>query len=159
MLVERASRPFRGPRREGGVMLIEALVGILIFSVGILALVAMQAQAFRLAAEAKYRSDASYLANSLIGRIWTDRANIASYAHRQTDTAGQLCQPTGTNSSYNYVTAVWLPRVAAALPGASTTMQQVKVDTTTNQVTVSVCWMSPQDNTPHRHVVTAYINV
>jgi type IV pilus assembly protein PilV len=154
--------PFRRrsmPREQRGVMLIEALIGILIFSIGILALIAMQAQAFRQAAEAKYRSDASYLANSIIGRMWTDRANLASYAHRQTDTAGQNCLPTGTNSTYNYVTAVWLPKVAAALPGATTATQQIKVNTLTNQVTVSVCWMSPQDNLPHRHIVTAYINV
>lgn len=155
------SRPARrsAPRAERGVMLIEALIGILIFSIGILALIAMQAQAFRQVAEAKYRADASYLANSIIGRIWTDRANIASYAHRQTDTAGQNCQPTGTNSSYNYMTAVWLPKVEATLPGAGATLQQVKVDTATNQVTVSICWVSPQDNLPHRHIVTAYINV
>jgi len=146
------------PAAQRGVMLIEALIGILIFSIGILALVAMQAQAIRQSAEAKFRSDASYLANSLIGRMWTDRANLASYAHRQTDTAGSLCAPTGTDSTYNYVTAVWLVKVAAALPGATAATQQVKVEAN-NKVTVSVCWMSPQDNTPHRHVVTAYINV
>lgn len=145
-------------RAEQGVMLIEALIGILIFSIGILAMVAMQAQAFRAAAEAKYRSDASYLANSIIGRMWTDRANLAAYAHRETDTAGQLCQPTGADSSHASVTE-WLARVQDALPGATAALQQIKYDSATNQVTVAVCWMSPQDNVPHRHVVTAFINV
>jgi len=158
-MLKRMHRRRGASRVQRGVMLIEALIGILIFSIGILALIAMQAQAFRQAAEAKYRSDASYLANSIIGRMWTDRANLASYAHRETDTAGQNCQPTGANSSYNYVTAVWLPKVEAALPGAGITMQQIKVNTATNQVTVSVCWMSPQDGLPHRHIVTAFINV
>ena len=124
----------RGPlRRQRGVMLLEALMGILIFSIGILALVAMQAQAFRASAEAKYRSDASYLANTIVGRMWTDRTNLAAYKHRETDTAGQLCSPSGTSSAKADVTA-WLANVSAALPGATAARQQIKVDTAINRV-------------------------
>jgi len=61
-------------------MLLEALIGILIFSVGILALIGMQATAMRATIDAKYRSEASFLANEVIGRMWVDRANLASYA-------------------------------------------------------------------------------
>jgi type IV pilus assembly protein PilV len=60
-------------RTSGGSVLLEALVGILIFSIGILALVAMQAESIRNTTEAKYRNDASYLANQIIGRMWADR--------------------------------------------------------------------------------------
>ena len=145
-------------RTQSGVMLIEAMVGILIFSIGVLALVGLQAVAIKASAEAKYRADASYLANAIVGRMWNEKpANLVNYRHRPTSTAGQLCQPTGTDSSDDNVTA-WLAKVAALLPGADATLQQIAVDTATNQVSVSVCWVSPQDSLPHRHMIIAYIN-
>jgi type IV pilus assembly protein PilV len=51
-------------------MLLEALIGILIFSLGILSLVALQATSIQLTSDAKYRTDASLLANRLIGQMW-----------------------------------------------------------------------------------------
>ena len=50
-------------RQQKGVMLIEALVGILIFSIGILAIMGMQAISIKSTIEAKYRTEASFLAN------------------------------------------------------------------------------------------------
>ena len=41
-------------RRQGGVMLLEVLIGILIFSIGILAMLGMQAIGMRNTVEAKY---------------------------------------------------------------------------------------------------------
>jgi len=52
--------------RERGVMLIEALIAILIFSIGILAVVGMQGVAIKNVTESKYRSEAAFLANELI---------------------------------------------------------------------------------------------
>jgi type IV pilus assembly protein PilV len=57
-------------RAQAGVMLLEALIGILIFSLGILSLVALQATSIQLTSDAKYRTDASLLANRLIGQMW-----------------------------------------------------------------------------------------
>lgn len=145
-------------RLQSGVMLIEAMVGILIFSIGVLALVGLQAVAIKASAEAKYRADASYLANAIVGRMWNEpAANLVNYRHYPDSTAGELCQPTGDASENANVTA-WLGRVAALLPGADATLQQIAVDTTTNQVSVAVCWVSPQDSLPHRHMIIAYIN-
>ncbi len=56
---------------QAGVVLLESLIAILIFSLGILALVGMQAFAVTASSEAKYRSDAALLANELIGRMWS----------------------------------------------------------------------------------------
>ncbi|SIR39795.1 type IV pilus assembly protein PilV [Pseudacidovorax sp. RU35E] len=64
-------RPFRSmPLRQRGVALIEVLVAILIFSIAILGLVALQAQAISLSLEADYRSRASLLADELAGKMW-----------------------------------------------------------------------------------------
>jgi len=51
------------PSKQQGVMLLEALVGILIFSIGILAMLGMQAVGMRNTIDSKYRSEAAYLAN------------------------------------------------------------------------------------------------
>ena len=69
----------RTPKSQNGVILIEALIGILIFSIGILALIGMQAAAMKNTTDAKYRSEAAFLANQIIGQMWVDRANLAQY--------------------------------------------------------------------------------
>lgn len=51
-------------------MLLEALIAILIFSVGILAIVALQAVSIKLAGDAKYRSDAALLAEEMLAQMW-----------------------------------------------------------------------------------------
>ena len=65
---------------QSGVMLLEALIGILIFSMGILAMIAMQAAAVTASADAQYRSEAAYLANQIISEMWVnvDRSTSAS---------------------------------------------------------------------------------
>ena len=65
---------------QSGVMLLEALIGILIFSLGILALVGMQATAVRATSDARDRTEASNLTSQLVGQMWLDRANLANYA-------------------------------------------------------------------------------
>lgn len=50
--------------------MLEALIAILIFSLGILAIVALQAISMKLAGDAKYRSDASLLAEELLAKMW-----------------------------------------------------------------------------------------
>ena len=73
-----ARRAMRGAQE--GVMLLEALVAILIFSVGVVAVMGMQAVSIEQVTQAKYRMDASYLANQIVGKMWTDQPNLATYA-------------------------------------------------------------------------------
>jgi type IV pilus assembly protein PilV len=71
------ARPFASTQR--GAFLIEALVGILIFTLGVLGLVALQARAISYTSDAQYRGEAAYLANAHVSKMWADgRANIAS---------------------------------------------------------------------------------
>src|ERR1700741_1583686 len=96
----------QGQRRgQAGVMLLEALIGILIFSIGILALMGMQATAMRATIDSKYRSEASFLANEIIGDMWVDRGNLNNYAT--------------ANCSSNATCNAWLTRVQALLPNAT----------------------------------------
>ena len=68
------------PAAQNGVVLIEALIAILIFSMGILALVGLQAAMIKNTSDNKYRADASFIAQERIGRMWADPNNLANYA-------------------------------------------------------------------------------
>lgn len=130
---------------QSGVALLEALVGILIFSIGILALMGLQAQSIRNTVEAKYRNEAAYLANQIIGQMWVDRANLAAY-----DTGG------GANANMT----AWRAQVANTLPrvvvaGANSPIIAVAG----NQVTVTVLWQLPgSDSVQRQFSVVAQIN-
>ncbi len=137
---------------QRGVALLEAMVAIFIFSIGILAVIGMQASSIRNSSEAKYRAQASFLANQIIGQIWADQANISTYASRAGNCAG-----TGTTST-NTDAIAWLNTVASTLPGATAARQGIQIDTSNNQVTVTVCWQTaPGATSYHNHVVTARI--
>jgi len=131
--------------RQGGVALLEALVGILIFSVGILALMGLQAQSIRSTIEAKYRNEAAYLANRIIGTMWVDRSNLAAY---------------DTDAGANLNMVAWRNQVAATLPsvvagGANSPTIQVAG----NQVSVTIFWRMPgADSVTRQLQVVAQVN-
>lgn len=138
-------------RNQSGMLLIEALVAIVIFSVGILALIGLQAKAISLNTDAQYRADAAILANQLIGRLAVAApASAASFAHRASGST--LCAPSGSDSTEPTVTD-WLREVNATLPGADTSKQQITIDTTNNVVVVTLCWKA-NGGTTHNNVVT-----
>lgn len=123
-------------------MLIEALVGLLIFSLGILALIGMQAVAMQYTIDAKYRSEAGFLANQIIGAMWTDRTNLANY-----DTSSGSGSP---------LRASWISQVQQTLPQASGG-NAPEIDVVRNQVTVTVRWLRPGDVSASNYSVQAQI--
>lgn len=125
--------------RQEGVMLLEALVGLLIFSVGILALLGMQAIVMRNTIDAKYRSEASFLSNQVLGMMWLDQANLSSYAS---------C---GSGRCLD-----WKNQVELLLPQAATYPPTIVIAGT--QVTVTVRWRRQGDTTTSQHIVIAQIN-
>ena len=111
---------------------------------------ALQAVSIKLAGDAKYRADASLLAEELLGQMWTsDRVPANMLANYGSAAAG---------AGYT----AWLANVRAAMPGTVTNPPVVVVDTTANTATtgtttVTVRWQAPNDGLPHSHTVTAQI--
>lgn len=68
------------PKAQTGVALLEALIAVLVFSFGILAIVGLQANAMRISTDAKIRIDASNIANKRVGEMWADPTNLAGHA-------------------------------------------------------------------------------
>ena len=137
----------RAPDSQSGVMLLEALLGILIFSIGILALLGMQAVAMRATIDAKYRSEASFLANDIIGAMWVDRANLASYATSPGSPASCPAAPP----------CAWIGRVQTLLPQA-TGLNAPEIAIAGQQATVTVRWQRPGETGVSNHVAVAQIN-
>jgi len=136
---------------QSGVMLLEALIGILIFSLGILAMVGMQVMGIKLASDSRDRAEASNLASQLVGEMWLNRTALASYQY-----AGSGTPPAALTN--------WVARVDASLPGAAANRPIVTVGASSlgasvgTQTTVTLRWTSPSDTTVHQFVMTAYIN-
>ena len=65
-------------RAQQGVVLLESLIAIVIFSMGILALVGLQAAMVSNTAASKFRADASYIAQQKLGQLWADPANVVA---------------------------------------------------------------------------------
>jgi type IV pilus assembly protein PilV len=135
--------------KQTGVMLLEALVALLIFSIGILAVVGLQGMAVENVSEAKYRTDASFLASQIIGQMWVNRTNLANYKYSGGAAPKEL--------------ANWLDQVNATLPGAGANPPSIDVSAS-NVVTVTMFWQRPADANaaapppPHQYLVTASIN-
>jgi type IV pilus assembly protein PilV len=165
---------------QSGMMLLEALIGILIFSIGILALVAMQAAAVGAVADAQYRVEAVNLANQMLAQVWTtvDRTSDAklatsllAYEHQATGNPA-TCNFAGGQSAVPAVVS-WVNMIQTGtsdasgskplLPGGNNAAyQQIQIDTgTNNRVTITVCWLPPNaaaGTPPNRHTVVAYVN-
>ncbi|MBU1361731.1 MAG: type IV pilus modification protein PilV [Gammaproteobacteria bacterium] len=158
---------------QEGMFLIEALVAIMLFVIGVLGLVGLSARALASQSDAQYRTEAANLANRIAQEAWVsvERQTGASTAARAAALADSLvtfrhnasgtdCNFSGGTSANAAVTA-WAT-AAQAMPGATTAMQQIQVNTDAasgfNKVTVTVCWKVPTDPVPRRHVLATFVN-
>ena len=131
-------------RQQQGAILLEGLIAILLFSMGILAIVGLQAAAIKTVADSQYRLQASFLANRLVAQMWANTDDISSYV-----------VPGGADAD------AWVQEVNSSLPG--TESNEPKVEITGNAtdgytVTISVNWQAPGETAPHNYTTMAYIN-
>jgi len=115
-------------------MLLEALIGILIFSIGILALIAMQSTAVTQVRDAQYRTEASVLADRIMGELTLSQgmANATATISRWTTDVGQT-----------------LPSGAASITETATPLGQ--------QVTVRITWRAPAASADSNHVTVGLL--
>ena len=137
----RTSRPIRSRRRSQGFVLIEALVALMIFAFGVLGMVGLQAAMTRSQTDSKFRADASFLAQQLIGTMWTDVSNLSNYA---------------TSSCPGYARCSdWAGLVSEKLPSSAYT---VEVNAATGEITVRITWSAPNDE-QHNYTAATQIKI
>jgi type IV pilus assembly protein PilV len=137
---------------QQGVVLLEALIGILIFSLGVLALVAMQAVSVSNVSNARYRTEAAFLANEIISEMWVDRGtnygNLPGYVVSGGSASGVPAQ-------------LWVQKVQTMLPGSDANPPEVAIIPAAaggRQVTVTIRWKAPDAVTVSNHVAMAFIS-
>ena len=100
---------------QQGVVLLEALVAVLIFSMGVLALVGLQAAMIKGTSDSKFRAEASFIAQQRIGLMWADPTNALAYVETDTDISALL--PSGTRSVASLATDQFVITVTWQQPG------------------------------------------
>lgn len=127
-------RSARNPgHAQRGVALLEALVSILLFSMGVLALVGLQSTMIKNTSDAQYRSEASFIAQQWVGVMWSnpDPGNLPLYAINSSD------------PRYN---------ISNLLPNGTRLVTVSGI-----QATVTIGWTPPGKTTPHQLVTVANI--
>jgi len=157
---------------QQGVFLIEALIGILIFSLGVLAMIALATAAISAQSDAQYRTEAANLVNEIASEITfkanritgtTDteklaamNASLVPYSH---NLGGATCLFNAAPSAQALVTD-WATKVIGALPGVAA--RSLQVDTTSlaafGGVRVTVCWKASSDKAVRSQSLVTYIN-
>lgn len=112
MLADGLCQVRRGIPLQQGSALLEGLIAIVIFSMGVLALVSLQANSMKATTASKARVDASMVANQRIAAMWADRNSLASYVETNTSLASSVGLPSGkrttaVNGSLVTVTVTW----------------------------------------------------
>ncbi|MEO8675062.1 MAG: hypothetical protein ABI569_05750 [Casimicrobiaceae bacterium] len=135
-----ANAPVRRLAQRGSFLL-EALIAVLIVAFGVLGLIGLQARAIQNVDDAQYRAEAAFLANSLLGQMWT----------YDLVTAGKLKADFETGAGAPYVEFKnW---VGQRLPGANIPANAplVTIDAagnlpltaTSHNVLIQVYWQAP----------------
>lgn len=162
-------KPIRHHSQQG-IMLIEAIIGLLIFLIGVLAMLSLQATALAVQADAQYRAEAGHLVDRMLGTINTSVTRDAAGNVNPASLATFQHQPTGAIASCNYsggasgnaAVTDWVNAITTTattrLPGSTAAMQQILVNGAYNQVSVSICWQGANDKVPRKHTVISYIN-
>jgi type IV pilus assembly protein PilV len=183
--LQTSSLPRATLQSQRGVFLLEALIAILIFSIGILGIVALGATAVNTQNDAQYRSEAARAADNIVSAMWTsiDRGNsspvpIVTAAQRQALVAASMAQfvhqptgaPPGCAFTGNQTTNAAVLDIIGdlingprALPG--TTAPRVQIDvrpvpvgSDQNEVWVTICWQTPNDAAARVHTLITVVN-
>lgn len=113
---------------QQGVVIIEAMIAILIFSIGVLGIVGMQANMVKNTSESKFRADASYIAQQQIGVLWVAPDSLPADG------------------------SVSVSSISGVLPAGTLTISRSGI-----QYTVTVGWQQPGEQA-HNYTTVANIN-
>lgn len=149
-------------RFQTGSALLEALISVLIFSIALIGLVAIQGNAIKQNLQAKFRNDAGFIANRILGDIQLDAANFTVYG---TATAAGTTYDSTTAASFagGSTQRQWADAVANTLPGGRVVVLSTVAD---SSVAVTVSWLPTGETASmsaagyrHQHVLMSRINI
>jgi type IV pilus assembly protein PilV len=130
---------------QRGSSLLEGLLAILLFSIGLLSLLMLLSATLIESSNARYRIEASLLISDLVSHMWIGDHSLNGLKTRFADT---------TSKDYQS----WFTSVSNRLPGVSAKLNapQITIDDARN-VTVNIRWQVPGDSTSHQMIVQTLI--
>lgn len=133
------------PASQSGGSLLEGLLAIVLFSVGLMSLLMLLSASLVETGNARYRSEASLLASDLIAQMWTGDRSL-------TELRARFTKP----ESEDYKN--WLATVHSRLPGTSgtTNLPTISIDDQ-RQVKILIRWQAPGDGKTHQLLTLATI--
>ncbi len=131
----------------------EVLVALLVLSIGLLGLAALQAQGLKFNHDAYLRSQATVLVNDIVERMRANRdsADPAQALDEYTEALGANDQCNPLASSAKSDVKCWQDTLAAQLPGGNGAIAAVVG--TPGQYDISVSWIDRESNDPQTTVV------
>jgi Tfp pilus assembly protein PilV len=149
--------------------MIEALVAAMLFVLGILGLVGAMSQTVSNQTDVEIRNQASTLAQDMMNTVWlnldrttaaTAAASLQAFSHQPTGTDCGFSGDASANARVSsWVTNITTGSGLSGLPGATTAMQQILVDTTNNnQVKITLCWQASRDVAPRKYELVSFVN-
>lgn len=114
-----------------GVGLFDALIALVVLSLGMLAMTRFQGRMVAQTTETQSRQLAAQFAAEHLSTVLVDVSNAACYTLPQAGTCNSAVAQAGT--------ADWATRTAAALPAPVTTLSTL--DAATGRLTVAIAWL------------------
>jgi type IV pilus assembly protein PilV len=132
-------------RYSRGSSLLEGILAILIFSVGLISILMLLTTTLTEVGNARYRSEASLLASSLIAEMWVGDRSLVSLSNRY-----------GSDDAQEYKN--WRDLVASKLPGITATANKpvITIDSARN-VNINIYWQVPGDPQSHKLIAKTVI--
>ena len=135
-----------GARRDGGFSLIEVLVALVVLSVGLLGLAALQSTATQFNASAYVRSQATLLAYDMADRIRANRqAGLTGAYNSPYPGALPTCNAAVAGTVVQQDLAAWRSALACALPNGNGEVDFAGDATNGGVLTIRVRWDESRD--------------
>lgn len=128
----------RAQGRQHGAALVEVLVAVIIVSIGLAGLLAMQARGLRLADSAYQRSQAALLGNYMMDVLRADRSRALAARYNM----GRTCNVNAVSGSSlpDQLRRQWLQAIKANLGNSRSTCGAINCTSTTSTCTVEILW-------------------
>ena len=139
-------------KEQKGFSLVEVLVAMLVLSIGLLGLAALQTTSMKFNTDSYNRTQATYFAYDIIDRMRANSTAVAdggAYDIETTPAAAAFlvstdpaCDTSSCNSASMaaYDLGKWYKRMSLVLPGAGTSLATINVDPT-KLVIITVNWL------------------
>ncbi|MCS0590960.1 prepilin-type N-terminal cleavage/methylation domain-containing protein [Massilia norwichensis] len=138
------ARLFR-TRAQQGFALVESLVAVALLAIGLIGMLGLQARSVAALEDSAMRTEATLAAESLLGIMATDQANLAAYA------VAAGAAPSAQLRPWHQAT---IARIPSATIGVTVTPGAAAAGT---RVDIRIAWTRKAGTSANQHRITSYI--